>query len=47
MIDRELLPELGYHSVYCLPREKKIKLANMLYSMHHLPESQIRRCLVL
>lgn len=47
MIDRELVPGLGYDSVYGLPREKKIMLANMLYSRYRLPEAQIKRCLVL
>lgn len=47
MIDNELLPISGADSVYCLPREKKIEIANMLHSRHRLPEAQIKRCLVL
>lgn len=33
------------HSVYQLTREEKTKIAEDLYRKHHLPESQIRRCL--
>lgn len=47
MIDNELLPELGAASVYLVPREMKITLANMLHSRYRLPEAQIKRCLVL
>ena len=37
----------GRHSVYQLTQEEKIRIANDLYQNHHIPESQIRRCLVL
>lgn len=37
----------GCHSVYQLSQKNKLQIANDLYQKHHLPESQIRRCLVL
>ena len=37
----------GRHSVYQLTQEEKLRIANDLYHNHHIPESQIRRCLVL
>ena len=37
----------GRHSVYQLTQEEKLRIANDLYQNHHIPESQIRRCLVL
>ena len=47
LIDRQILPELGIASVYVMSWNEKNALGNRLYSQYRLPESQIRRCLVM
>ena len=47
LIDRQILPELGIASVYVMSGNEKNALGNRLYSQYRLPESQIRRCLVM
>lgn len=47
LIDNELLPSYGVRSVYALSTSQKQRIARQLYQEFHLPEAQIRRCLVL
>lgn len=47
LIDKDLLPGYGVETVYLLSSTQKVRLAKQLYYDYHLPEAQIRRCLVL
>ena len=47
LIDRDILPGYGATSVYCLSGTQKARIARMLKEEFHLPDKQIRRCLVL
>ena len=47
LIDRDILPGYGATSVYQLSETQKKRIANQLANEFHLPEAQIRRCLVL
>ena len=47
LIDNDLLPSYGAKSVYQLSESQKQRIARQLYHEFHLPEHQIRRCLVL
>lgn len=47
LIDRELLPSYGVSSVYHLSDSQKNRIARTLLNDFHLPEKQIRRCLVI
>jgi hypothetical protein len=47
LIDRELLPSYGVPSVYYLSDSQKNRIARTLLNEFHLPEKQIRRCLVI
>ena len=47
LIDRGILPSYGVTSVYCLSGTQKTRIARMLKEEFHLPDKQIRRCLVL
>lgn len=47
LIDHNLLPGFGVNSVYQLTESQKKQIARQLYYEFHLPEAQIRRCLVL
>ena len=47
LIDRELLPGYGVPSVYFLSASQKNRIAATLQNEFHLPEKQIRRCLVI
>lgn len=46
IIDRDLLPGCGVNSVYQLTETRKQRLARTLHYEFHLPDKQIRRCLV-
>lgn len=46
-IDRNILPKYGKASIYMLTRQEKQNIAEYLYRTLHLPEDQIRRCLVM
>lgn len=46
LIDKDLLPSYGVTSVYLLTESEKRQIARLLYNEYHLPEHQIRRCLV-
>lgn len=46
LIDKDILPGYGVNSVYQLTATQKQRIARQLYYEFHLPESQIRRCLV-
>ena len=46
LIDKDILPGYGVTSVYQLTTTQKQRIARQLYQEFHLPESQIRRCLV-
>ena len=46
LIDKDLLPSYGVTSVYLLTESQKRQIARLLYNEYHLPEHQIRRCLV-
>ena len=46
LIDKDLLPSYGVSSVYQLTTTQKQRIARTLYYDFHLPEHQIRRCLV-
>ncbi len=47
LIDQDLLPGYRVKSVYQLTESQKKQIARQLYYEFHLPEAQIRRCLVL
>ena len=47
LIDRELLLSYGVPSVYLLTDSQKKQIARLLFNEYHLPEQQIRRCVVL
>ena len=47
LIDRDILPGYGVTSIYCLTDTQKRRIARMLKEEFHLPDKQIRRCLVL
>lgn len=47
LIDKELLPSYSVPSVYLLTDSQKKQIARLLYNEFHLPEHQIRRCMVL
>ena len=47
LIDKDLLPSYGVRSVYLLTESQKRQIARLLYHEYHLPEHQIRRCLVM
>ena len=47
LIDKVILPEIGFSSVYELPRQKKSEIAEYLLRKYRLPETQIRRCLAM
>ena len=47
LIDKDLLPSYGVPSVYLLNDSQKRQIARLLYHEFHLPEHQIRRCVVL
>lgn len=46
LIDKDLLPSYGVTSVYLLTESQKRQIARLLNNEYHLPEHQIRRCLV-
>lgn len=46
-IDRKILPRYGKASVYHLSRSEKQEIGNQIYRQYHIPEAQIRRCLVM
>lgn len=46
LIDKDLLPSYGVTTVYQLTSTKKNRIASQLQNEFHLPEHQIRRCLV-
>ena len=46
LIDKDILPGYGVNSVYQLTATQKQRIARQLYYEFRLPESQIRRCLV-
>lgn len=46
LIDKEILPGYGAPSVYFLSTTQKNRIAQTLQHEFHLPEGQIRRCLV-
>lgn len=47
LIDKDILPGYGATSVYQLSAAQKQRIARQLYHEFHLPEAQIRRCLVM
>ena len=47
LIDHDLLPGYGVQSVYQLTATQKQRIARQLFYEFHLPEHQIRRCLVM
>lgn len=47
LIDNDLLPSYGTTSVYRITDSQRQRIARQLYHEFHLPEAQIRRCLVL
>ena len=47
LIDRDILPGYGVPSAYFLTDTQKKRIARMLKEEFHLPDKQIRRCLVL
>lgn len=47
LIDKDILPGYGVTSVYQLTGSQKQRIARELYYEYHLPEAQIKRCLVL
>lgn len=47
LIDRDLLPSNGVSSVYQLTDSQRTRIARTLFHDFHLPEAQIRRCLVM
>ncbi len=47
LIDHDLLPGYGVQSVYQLTATQKQRIARQLFYEYHLPEHQIRRCLVM
>ncbi len=47
LIDKDMLPSCGVSSVYQLSTSQKQRIFRSLYYDFHLPEHQIRRCLVL
>ena len=47
LIDKDLLSSYGVNSVYQLTDTQKHRLARLLFNEFHLPEHQIRRCLVM
>ena len=47
LIDKTILPSYGVTSVYQLTATQKQRIAGTLNYEFHLPEHQIRRCLVL
>jgi len=47
LIDKDLLPSYCVPSVYLLTESQKKQIARLLYNEFHLPEHQIRRCVVL
>lgn len=47
LIDKDILPSYGVTSVYQLTATQKQRISRALYYDFHLPEHQIRRCLVL
>lgn len=47
LIDQDLLPGFGVKSVYQLTSTQQKQIARQLYYEFHLPDAQIRRCLVL
>ncbi len=46
LIDKDLIIPFGVASVYQLTGSQKTRIARQLYFEFHLPEHQIRRCLV-
>lgn len=46
LIDKDLLPAYGLRSVYQLNDTQRLRIARQLSYEFHLPEHQIRRCLV-
>ena len=46
LIDQEILPGLGCKSVYGMTDSQKAKVYRLLQNEFHLPNKQIRRCLV-
>lgn len=46
LIDQEILPGYGVTSPYLLKESQKQNISNLLFHEFHLPETQIRRCLV-
>jgi hypothetical protein len=47
LIDRDILPGYGVTSVYQLTDTQKRRIAAQLQNEFHLPEAQIKRCLVM
>ena len=47
LIDKDILPSYGVTSVYQLSTSQKQRIARQLYNEFHLPDHQIRRCLVI
>ena len=47
LIDHDLLPRYGATSVYHLTDTQKQRLAQQLQYEFHLPDAQIKRCLVI
>ena len=47
LIDHDILPGYGVQSVYQLTATQKQRIARQLFYEFHLPEHQIRRCLVM
>lgn len=47
LIDHDILPGYGVQSVYQLTATQKQRIARQLSNEFHLPEHQIRRCLVI
>ena len=47
LIDKEILPGYGCKSVYGMTNSQKQQVYRLLQNDFHLPEKQIRRCLVL
>jgi hypothetical protein len=47
LIDRDILPGYGVTSVYQLTDSQKRRIAAQLLNEFHLPEAQIKRCLVM
>jgi len=47
MIDGEILPSMGFESVYLMPYAEKVRLAEALCRDFHLPKSQVSRCLAM